>query len=384
MSTLESSFLQPSLLLDLLRHEEMGFVTSSRLDDLRVFKYTQSCVTENFWNSTTRQARGIIIRDDGAIIARPFSKFFNLGEQPETQFSALPDLQDARIMEKIDGSCAVSYIHKGIPRISTLGSFSSEQSAKALEILYSKYPSAINLIKQSPNMTFIFEVIYPENRIVVDYGEEECLYLLGARYLSGEELHPDIVEEIARIHNIPFPKIYTINEFDVEFPSYELNREGVVIYFHETGLRVKMKSPWYVRIHKLKDYMSPKSILEMMLENDLGTIQGRKITVQLIKDSLPLDMSRQVDDIVSYLSTRQYDILALADKAFNLVKDFSTRKEQAIYINEFVPKEIRSLVFSLLDGKDIRKQALKVIKNEISSQYAMSLCPRTSLPDKTI
>ena len=55
------------------------------------------------------------------------------------------------------------------------GSFCSDQALKAEEIFHKKY-----LIQDvMKECTYCFGIIYPENKIVVDYGEIEDLFLLS-------------------------------------------------------------------------------------------------------------------------------------------------------------------------------------------------------------
>ncbi len=53
----------------------------------------------------------------------------------------------------------------------------AEQALRANAMLQTKYASA--LARLSPDKTYLFEIIYPENRIVVNYGDVEELVLLA-------------------------------------------------------------------------------------------------------------------------------------------------------------------------------------------------------------
>jgi len=49
--------------------------------ELYLYNYTQNTQFERLWNEVTLQCRGLILDPSYNIIARPFPKFFNLGEQ---------------------------------------------------------------------------------------------------------------------------------------------------------------------------------------------------------------------------------------------------------------------------------------------------------------
>src|SRR4051812_14440572 len=53
------------------------------------------------------ECRGLILDTDFNIVSRSFDRFFNLGEQPETQTDI--DISKAVCMEKIDGSLIKIY-----------------------------------------------------------------------------------------------------------------------------------------------------------------------------------------------------------------------------------------------------------------------------------
>ena len=48
--------------------------------DLWIYNYTKRCQYEKKWDEVTTMCRGLILNKEGNIIARPFKKFFNIGE----------------------------------------------------------------------------------------------------------------------------------------------------------------------------------------------------------------------------------------------------------------------------------------------------------------
>ena len=118
--------------------------------------------------------RGLIARGDGTIVARPFPKFFNLDEII-ARGESLP-AEDFEVFDKLDGSLGILYHDSaGHPRIATRGSFLSEQAARGTGLLREKYGD----LRFDPACTYLFEIIYPENRIVVDYAGLTDLVLLA-------------------------------------------------------------------------------------------------------------------------------------------------------------------------------------------------------------
>ena len=73
--------------LALVRKEvERGHVTERTHGPLSLYKYSPSCTYDKAWNKTNMRCRGIVFdTSTGAIVCRPFNKFFNLNERPSTK-----------------------------------------------------------------------------------------------------------------------------------------------------------------------------------------------------------------------------------------------------------------------------------------------------------
>ena len=232
---------------------ERGYLTVQKHPeaDLLIFNYTAKTQYQGFWNDETLMSRGLITTSDGQILARPFEKFFNIDEYKDK-----PPNEHFEVYEKLDGSLGILYWVGDEPRITTRGSFLSKQAMKATEILREKYFG----VKFDPALTYLFEIIYPENRIVVDYGKTEDLVLLAVRDTeTGRELS---IKEI----DLPFAHVKRLPD-TVDISSLRLikreNEEGFVVRF-ESGLRLKVKMTEYMRLHRLVTGVTTKVIWELM------------------------------------------------------------------------------------------------------------------------
>lgn len=234
--------------------------------NLILFNYTDQCTYERAWTDRyTRDARGIIFdQSTGELVARPFPKFFNLGEMPETMLLNLPD-EPYEVFEKVDGSLGIIYFYNNQWNIATRGSFSSPQAVKGLEILKKYKLSAL-----TPGFTYLCEIIYPDNKIVVNYGAEEKLVMLGM-YHGETELSFDHVEEVAAALQMPITTkyTYTIEQMIELQKTIPKDQEGFVVRF-KSGLRVKIKGDEYMAIHKMIANMSPLSFWESMVDGKVN------------------------------------------------------------------------------------------------------------------
>jgi RNA ligase len=244
---------------DLVRH---GYLRKAENDDLAIYGYTDQTTFERAWQTIyTRNARGLIFeKKTGRLVAKPFPKFFNLGEQEETQLLNLPN-EPYRCFEKVDGSLGILYYFKGKWNMATRGSLSSEQAIKGQEIL-KKY----NTDFFHPASTYLVEIVYPENKIVVDYKGEEKLVMLGSYHTHTEKENSiDAVFSQARSAGMPCAKEYqyTIEEMIKLQKTLPKDEEGFVVRY-ENGLRVKIKGDEYSKIAKIISQMSYLSFWEAM------------------------------------------------------------------------------------------------------------------------
>lgn len=239
---------------------ELGYVRRVESGPLVLYNYTDACTYEKAWGTIyTRHARGIIFeKATGKLVAQPLSKFFNIGETEETRLGNLPD-EPYEVFDKLDGSLGIIYYYDGKWNVATRGSFASEQAVKGFEILNSYKTEYLN-----PEITYLAEIIYPDNKIVVNYGDEEKLVLLTA-YKQGAEISYGHLCAISNSTNIPKTNRYdlTIEQMIEMQATMPKDQEGFVVRF-VNGLRIKIKGAEYLRIHKMIANMSPLSFWESM------------------------------------------------------------------------------------------------------------------------
>lgn len=150
---------------------------------LSIYNYTNRAQFMNKWTQSERVCRGLIVEDGtNKVIARGPSKFMNYGQpgSPELTLDTL-----VRVTTKHDGSLGIFWAYEGSVGIATRGSFASEQALHASEhILSDEYSEAREeAFSKSIDLTYISEIIYPQNRIVLSYGDEDRLIPLG--YVSN-------------------------------------------------------------------------------------------------------------------------------------------------------------------------------------------------------
>lgn len=300
-----------------------------------IYNYTQKTQYEKHWNELTLSCRGLILNENYEIVARPLPKFFNWEELNDDKIPKL----GFEVFEKLDGSLGILYWVDNKPYIATRGSFNSLQAKKANELLYTKYK---NLIKNlNTRNTYLFEIIYPENRIVVNYGSREELVLLAIIETStGKELSMD---------DIGFPRakrIFGINTIEDISKHYDLLNEGFVIKF-SNGFRIKAKFPEYIRLHKIITEVSSISLWE--------DLKNGKSLEDLLKN-IPDEIFQWVKEKRTQLTEHYLEIENQCKKDFKIL---NSRKETASY---FLTCSYPKILFSMLDRRDYSPIIWKIIK----------------------
>lgn len=300
---------------------------------LHIYNYTAKAQYEGVWNHTTLTCRGVITDSAGTILARPFSKFFNL-----EQLEQLPN-EPFEVYEKLDGSLGILYWLDDEPYIATRGSFESPQAQRATQLLRTYDLSALDR-----RLTYLFEIIYPENRIVVNYGDRRELVLLAIIDTATGREYPltDVGFPVAKQHG-EVTDVASLRALNLD------NEEGFVVRF-ASGLRVKVKCAEYVRLHRLLTGLSEKMILEEYL------MTGADLT-NLI-ERVPDEFNAWLQQTVNHLRAQYNDIEKAARQIF-LATEATTRKEYAAI---FTKTAYSAILFQMLDGRDYTQLIWKRVK----------------------
>lgn len=252
----------------------------SRDNGYILFKYNQ--LSSDFSNPIVKECRGIILREaDFRPVCVPFFKFMN-AEEPNSDLNKI-DWSTASVQEKIDGSLMKVWFDNGwhISTNGTIDAFKAELAslyhnsfgALFLEAVRATIPDEHEFFfKLKPDFTYMFELVSPENRVVIPYEKTE-LYFLGAR--NNEtllEYDPESVVVSNLLHYFKIPKRYNLHSFDeIKNAANELpwDEEGYVCrdkYFH----RVKIKSPKYVAAHYCRNnsIITHEHLLEVILSGE--------------------------------------------------------------------------------------------------------------------
>ena len=314
---------------------------------LTIWNYTEKVQYETLWDEVTLMCRGLVTDDTGDIVATPFKKFFNIEEgkfEPTEKFE---------VYEKMDGSLGIVFWYRGQWVVATRGSFTSDQSIKGAELL-KKYNTDIMF----RHLTFCFEVLYKNNRIVCDYGDYEGLVLLGTFDKYGKEY--DV--EMWREYGFDVVKKYDgITDYKQLKEMVKNDQEGFVVKF-SNGDRVKVKGVEYLRLHKIMTNVTTTGIWEYL--------KNGEDVMELLKD-VPDEFYKKIQNYIKDLKYYYFQISEDAGKRFdgkmygkyNDKEPITDRKEFAEWVFT-QPKHMSGILFRMFDKKDYSEIIWNLIRPE--------------------
>ena len=328
-----------------------------------IYKYSQSTTFSKNWNTITMASRGLIVNDEtGEILARPFPKFFNYSEH-----ATRAELMTGPIIvaEKMDGSLGILYPTPDGLQISTAGGFQSPQAAHATEVYRDRYEGNWTPRK---GYTYLYEIIFPENRIVVNNQDEDDIILLGAvRIKDGKSLPVSKLKEWKWKRVEEFSDMTSV-EAVVNAPDRS-NHEGYVVHYTDTDTRVKIKHAEYLRHHRFATGINSRRIWEMLRDSSSDMDSWRKNAPEEFEDYINTSTSKlQGEFKVQEKAARDsYESVLKTLPSGYVQRDF------AIAVNKEVPRQYKGVVFSLHQDGEINDKNKKTLWDLVKPDHENSI-----------
>ena len=246
---------------NLNKHVAQGFVTARRHNTLplTIYSYSRKTVLKSHWNYITRRTRGLIVADDGEIIARPYEKFFSYNDPQaiETHPATVRDI-DANfgppvITEKINGCLGIFWkygVHWGV---ATKGSFHSPHAEWATKWLEDHIEHNGKLVFPE-GYTPVFEIICQDIQPHVIHYEHDGLVLLNfIKIETGEELSQYQTAMYASTNKLAIPFVMDV-PLDEALTLDKACYEGLVATYNAPGqppYKLKIKFPTFLKNRKI-------------------------------------------------------------------------------------------------------------------------------------
>jgi RNA ligase len=291
-------------------------------------------------NAIRRECRGLVFDMEGNLINRRYHKFFNVNERDETAIHAIDWSRPHVILEKLDGSMVSPCLINGHIRWTTkMGITDTSMEA---ETFVASRPDYAELAKYylENGYTPIFEWCSNKNRIVLDYPEDRFVLTAMREITSGNYLLQDALDRIGQRYGIEVVETYQHGDDEIveQVRKWE-NTEGIVVRFDD-GHMVKIKSEWYVRIHKVKSMLGQeRDVVSLILNNALD-------------DMLPILPKEDVEKIEKFQAKLMEQIRLSAWTVYQNVKQNRETMDRKTFAINYAPTFdpiLRGLVFQFWD-----------------------------------
>lgn len=257
--------------------EEFGIKVKD-YGSLVVLSYDQ--ITSPKTSEIVRECRGLILdKNTLEVVCRPFDRFFNHGECPETQEHL--DMAKAIIFEKVDGSLIKLFHYQEEWHVGTKGTaFAEAETAfgvtfkelviRAVGVEWTEFQDRCNSLLDK-GITYLFEITSMENRVVKAYSGYTLHFLAARDNSTGEYLsYEGVLPCVQGLGAVPVKqyKFDTIHHCLEAAKALKDLDEGYVVY-QDMAPVCKIKSPTYLAVHRVKgEGLTPKRIMQLVLMNE--------------------------------------------------------------------------------------------------------------------
>lgn len=313
------------------------YATHPYYPDLKIFGYTDKAAQEGYWDETTLMCRGLVLEMKTLEIVIPcIPKFFNFNEPLAPPIT----MDNAQITLKEDGYLIQIRKHpKYGLLITSKGSFDSKYAKYVKEF----YEEKLNLTGLE-EYTFVCELCrdFPgdEGIIVTKHPKEElvvwaCVDEDGNEHDLFEVVVPTCLRRV---------QSFTPDEAK-EYLKGEV--EGVVLK-NKNNQRVKMKTDWFLKMHRLISNCTKKHVFELFADNiPISSIEG-----------IPDEFMQQMLGWEKELKSRKAEEVKKADE---LLEKYSSWEDKRLGIKQPEDSYHMSLLWAKRRGKDINPIIIKYI-----------------------
>ena len=279
------------------------------------------------------ECRGVAFDDAGKIVSRPLHKFFNAGEKewlaPDRLLEREAAGEVAAIFEKVDGSMIASAWFDGQLHWRSKKAFHSDVVKLTREYLAQPENARIQAFSEklaSNGYTVIFELTHPDARIVVAQDKPQLQILHIRHNHTGQYvlLDPEhMVHGLIREYQVPMARRFDGMKLADLLVSLETmqDQEGYVVQF-TNGDMVKLKCPWYVRLHRSITFLRARDIAFLALNEELDDVKGALKEAGIDLTAVNEVESRLKEKLLSYES--EIERVYTEDKALER-KDFAIK-----------------------------------------------------------
>lgn len=344
-------------------------------DNLLLVKYSKN-IWNTGWHNLAKQCRGKVIDwKERTIVSYPFNKFYNLNEVEETKLSRVNELlskaNEVIVTDKKDGSAIIVTNHNSNTIINTNGVFNNIQVTLTKQLLSEKYSYFYNNMPEG--YTFVFELVHPENKIVLDYGNIEKLYLLSIRDLRTLRLLTyKELKEFADKWQLDITESYdfkSLNEL-VKIAETECKdiKEGWVIRVitDSEDFMFKLKYAEYFKLARIKAIPTLKKLYTLLQQDKLDDMMSSA------DEYICKEINDKVQIINDYINKA---VLLVENESKNILSEYNVSRGN-------IPKEKLLVILDKLKGNVLSSYIIRYIKSDKGLEELFDMLPSTTSFEK--
>jgi T4 RnlA family RNA ligase len=288
--------------------------------------------------SIRRECRGILFDTaTGRVVARRLHKFFNLNERRETAEDNLSHKHSMRVYEKLDGSMITPiYLESGIRWGTKAGITDVGMQAEFFVAKNPKYQRFAEFARDI-DLTPIFEWCSRKQKIVVDHPVDRLVLLDVRDMITGEYVKRQKLLELSKKFDIELVKELNYDAFNIKDHIAENTSDEGVVLQYDDGHRVKVKTDWYVALHRAKEAITRERDVIMLILD------------QKLDDLKPLLNSDDLEKINRYENEFWFKTNLITDAIKKLHSIALTMQRKEFALNVTCNPIHKAMVFKLLD-----------------------------------
>lgn len=329
------------------------------------------------WSKSNLIFRSSIWNEEGELVSPSFKKFFNWGEKPDLAYTPFSTKANGGIdiVEKVDGSTLAVSKYKGNLIRRTRGTFDATLVNHGYEVLdlQNRYPEAFNHTVNSEgtaDYTLLFEWCSPSWQIVMRHEKPDLVLIGKINHGDYSLASQKELDEISLKIGVRRPRYFvyeTVKQMLSDVPTWQQS-EGVCVYCNGGQDIRKLKSEWYLSLHRMKSAMNSfDNVLDVFFGFGCPTLEEFKEQMAAIYDFEIVTSCLHHMAKACAAWTRAEATLEEIREVVAKVAVLGSRKEQAMEIvKAFGKNKLESFAFAVLDGREIdvegrKKLLLKLI-----------------------
>lgn len=333
------------------------------------------------WNKDNLIFRSSVWDVEGNPVSLSFKKFFNWEEKPDID-PAPNTLEGSQLLEKLDGSTLIISRYKGHTVMRTRGTVNAHQQPNGDELTFlrEKYDKFFEFIEAQENtsVSYIFEWLSPSNRIVLDYGNDPDMVLIGVIFHSDYSMmSQDGLSTVASQLQLRRPKLYSYDSIDDMKKSVEALRdqEGLCVYYKDEQCIRKVKSAHYLYLHRAKSEISSiEKVIDVYIDwfMDRHTLSheatGYPEFFKYLTEKFDYEIATMAQGHASRICDAMKEVKKIMGALFEFAGDRTkmTRKQAAAEILQAYGSTGRAaIVFKILDRKVIGADEYKKLLYQV-------------------